>query len=45
MPDTHPKGYFTSFCFFGWIKELNRYIPFASESDYYDYLKKGENNE
>lgn len=30
------KGYYTSYCYMGWTGK--RYIPFASESDYYEYM-------
>lgn len=32
------KGYNTSEGYFGWIPSENRYILFASEQDYIDYL-------
>ena len=30
------KGYYTSYCYMGWTGK--RYMPFASESDYYEYM-------
>lgn len=38
------KGYFTNAGFYGWVDSMNRYLLFASESDYYSYIsEKGEN--
>lgn len=39
-----PKGYFKSCGYMGFVSELNCYILFASESDYYDFIK-GDNHE
>lgn len=36
------KGYYTSYCFMGWIGD--RYMPFASESDYYEYVESQNNH-
>lgn len=32
------KGYFVSNGYMGWVKWLNDYMLFASESDYKEYL-------
>lgn len=33
------KGYFTKAGYMGWIESENRYMLFASESDYLDYVR------
>lgn len=36
----NPKGYFTSEGYMGYIPEQNRYMLFASDSDYLEYLEE-----
>ena len=31
------KGYFTAYCYMGWIPSLNRYLAFATPSEYKEF--------
>lgn len=38
-----PHGYLTRYGFKGWVEKLNRYILFATEKEYYEYLEEEDN--
>lgn len=43
IEDVGIKGYFTNFGYNGWVPWLNRYIRFASQEEYFEYLEEAEN--
>ena len=36
------RGYYTLKCYMGWIPRFNRYLPFATETEYEEYFKEME---
>lgn len=37
------QGYYTKSGFMGYVPEERRYVLFATDSDYYEYMKAHEN--
>ena len=40
MGKEEPYGYLVSFGYRGWVESLGRYILFATEQEYLDYIKE-----
>lgn len=47
MEESHkePYGYLVGFGYNGWVSELGRFILFATEQEYIDYIFGGNENE
>lgn len=47
MKESHkePYGYSVGFGYRGWVEELGRFVLFATESEYKDYIFRNENDE
>lgn len=37
-----PRGYLIATGYMGWVPWYNRYMLFATEKEYYDYIKEGK---
>lgn len=36
------KGYFTNYCYMGWLPSMKVYFPFVTEKEYVEFYKEWE---